>query len=733
MNRFTLRQLYRVFFSFFLCTGFMISASAAVLEEVVVTAQKREQSVQDVGISITAFNDQSIVNRGLDDAYQLSDAVPNLRAFAHAVGQNHFRIRGLGLNEFQVSFDAPVAINIDEVILSKPFMGSIGVFDVQRIEVLKGPQGTLFGRNTTGGAVNYYSNRPTEEFEAGIRLGYGRYDRFEVNAHVSGPLSENLSGRIAISGAHAGADEGPYLNLFNGKRIGTRDNKKQVRGMLQWANDTTTILASVHYDRDFGESVPYDNLFQDIPGGVQAGGTTDVTKVIRDPVGRFVVNQDNAPTKDLEAAGANLRIEHTFGEMTLTSLTAYEYFKRDAREDSDNTPADTVNIDWYSDINQFSQELRLSGEHGQWQYLVGAYYESDDLTSVNAIHLTDLGIPGLNTAGSDYAQKTNTWAIFSNVEYMFNEQLSLIAGLRYTEEKNHFTGLSFFATGLPGPGPKNRVDPSTYIPGLVSADEKRKDTDLNFKVGLNYHFSDDILLFASYSTGFRSGGFDAGLAADPLIIFEPEDVTAYEAGIKSTLLDGTLAANLSVFFTEVDNYQENANLPTELIPRRRNIGKLESKGVEVDLNWKPADAWLIRGSVGYADTEIVKSNFLFGTIPAEGNIPANSPKLSSNLFGSYVLPVSNTLDLEINASWTWVDKRFLEVENQPDHLVGSYNTVDASIAISTRDGKWRASFWARNLTDEIHLTYINDVPGFGLFLPINSDPLNYGVNVEYNF
>jgi len=706
------------------------SEAGRVLEEIVVTAQKREQSQQDVGLTITAFDEQSVVERWLDEPYQLASTVPNLQAFDNAVGQTHFRIRGLGLNEFQVSFDSPVAINVDEVILSKPFMASMGFYDVQRIEVLKGPQGTVFGRNTTGGAVNYYTNRPTSEFEAGVRASYGEFDRFEIDAHVSGPLTENLSGRLSIAGAFAGADKGPYFNQFDGKNIGTRDNKKLIRGQLEWTNDSTTVLAGVHFGSQEGESTPYDNLFEDIPGGAFAGGTTDVTAVIENPIGRFTLNQDYFPTKDNLARGALLRIDHNFGELTFTSLTGFEYFERDAREDSDNTPVASVNIDWYSRIRQFSQEIRLSGEYGNWNFLFGAYFENADLLSVNSIAIGALGL-GLNSGGSDYAQDTDTWAIFTNNEYAFNEQFSLTVGLRYTEEKNQFTGLSFAAFGLPGAEPLNRVDPSTYIPGLVPADVSRTDTDFNYKVGLNYFATDDVLLFTSYSTGFRSGGFDAGLFADPLIIFDPEDVSAFEAGIKTTLLNKSLTANLSVFFTEVDDYQENANLPSELVPRRRNIGKLETKGAELDLNWKPTSAWLIRASAGYSKAEIVKSDFVFGTIPAEGNVPANSPEFSTNLFASYVVQLNNNMDLEFVANWSWVDERFLEVENQLDHLVDSYSIIDASIALGSIDGKWRATIWGRNLTDEIYATYVNDVPGFGLFLPINSDPITYGITVGF--
>ncbi|PCI34241.1 MAG: hypothetical protein COB54_00130 [Alphaproteobacteria bacterium] len=692
------------------------------LEEVIVTAQKREQSLQDVGITITAFGEAMIKNRGLTSVDQLAAAIPNLQALDDAAGQTHFRMRGIGLNEFQSSFEAPVGVNVDEYFLSKPFMASMGFFDVQRIEALKGPQGTVFGRNTTGGAVNYYTNKPTEEFEAGVRATYANYKRFEVDGFISGSITEQLTGRLSFR--IVDQNDGPYLNLFNNEKIGGKESTQQVKGQLQWTNEKTTILASAHYGSQEGELTPYDNLFQDIPGGAHAGGVTDIEAVIRNPIGRFTVNQDYFPTRDNISSGFNLRVDHDLGWATISSLSSYEYFERDQREDSDNTPVASVNIDWYSKINQYTQELRLSGERDSWNYLFGAYYEKDDLIGVDTI---DVGAVRL---GDEYTQVTNSYALFTNHEYAVTDQFSLILGARYTEEKTDFDGASYLALGV-GEGIEDRIDPATYLTAVLS-DTSRKDTSFNFKVGANYKPSEDITLYASYSTGFRSGGFDIGFNTD-LIIFEPEDVSAFEAGVKSVLLDGSMTLNAAFFYTTVDNYQENANLPGELTPRRRNVGKLETKGVEIDMNWHPTERLTITASGGYTDAKISESDFLFGTIPIVGNVPANTPEFSTNIFVSYAQPVNDDYELEFMASWTWVDKRYLEIENEADHLVSSYNTLDGRIILNSLNADWQVSLWAKNLTNERYLRYINDVPGFGLFLPVNNAPRSYGVTVEYNF
>lgn len=454
-------------------------AGFSSIDEIMVTAQKREQSLQDVGISISAFGEEAIDKLGLGDMEQLAAAIPNLQATDAAAGLPSFRIRGIGLNEFQAGFDSPVGIHLDEVFLSKPFLASMGFFDVQRVEALKGPQGTVFGRNTTGGAVNYYSKRPTEEFEAGVKASYGRYDRIETEGHISGPLSDNLLGRISVQAIDQ--SDGPYKNLFNGDHLGEQE-QYQVRGQLNWTLEDTDILVSAHYGKKESELTPYDNLFQSVPGG--APDTAPTTN----PIARYTVNQDYFPTTDSEAAGLSLRIEHDLGFGTLTSLTGYETFERDNREDSDNTPIATINIDWYSDINQFTQELRLSGDKSDWNYLVGLYYERDELETVERANASDL--IGLQL-GADHDIETDSFAIFTNHEYAVNDKLSLILGARYTKEKNEIDGDSFAA--LPSAvasGIEDRIALADRfdIPGFgadpADINQDRTDEDFNVKLGV---------------------------------------------------------------------------------------------------------------------------------------------------------------------------------------------------------------------------------------------------------
>lgn len=719
-------------------TGLMlgaVSVSAAVLEEVVVTAQKRAQSLQDVGISITAWNEDDVNRMGLGDIENLASVTPNLQSLDEAAGLPSFRIRGIGLNEFQAAFDSPVGVHLDEVFLSKPMLASMGFFDVERVEVLKGPQGTVFGRNTTGGAVNYYSRQPSEEFEAGVRMRYGRYQRFESEAYIGGALANNVSGRLAVQYLDHG--DGPYFNQHTQQDIGQLE-QTQLRGQLAWSNDNTSVLLGLQLGSREGELTPYDNLFQSTPGG-----TPDVTAVIREPLSRYTVNQDYAPETDSESSAIDLRVSHSFTAGDLVSITAFKTFERDNREDSDNTPGATTNIDWYSDIDQFTQEFRFSGQKGAWNYLYGAYFEDDSLTTVETLDaslLAELGLIQFAQLGSDHVVDTSAYAVFTSHELAINDQLSLIFGGRYSKEKNEINGQSFLtATRAQTIGSENRIADADRIV-LVNADQQRTDEDVNFKLGANYHLSDDALLYVSYSTGFRSGGFDLAFGSPSLESFQPEQTQAWELGVKSSLLDGAMTLNAALFGSVVEDYQSNVNLAGELVPRRRNIGELETSGLELDMQWQLSESTRIQLSGAYTDAEISEvSNdangqpFMVDGATLQGNVPVNTPEYSASFILDYRQPITSNIDLEALLNVSWNDERFLEIQNGADHLVKAYTTVDLSLAVASVDGKWRASLWGKNITDEEYLRYINDVPAFGLFLTINAEPATYGVALEYQF
>ena len=712
------------------------SIHAAALEEVIVTAQKRAQSLQEVALSVSAVSGEEVDRLNLDDVTRLATVVPNLTAMDNAAGNPSFRIRGVGLNEFSAAYDSPVGIHLDETYLFKPVLASLGFYDVERVEALKGPQGTVFGRNTTGGAVNFYSNQPSDEFEARVGLSYGNYERFEADGFVSGPLSESLTGRLAFDIKDYAEDEGPWKNLYDGKRIGALE-QQQVRGMLEWAGEGTTVLATLEGGQKDAELLPYDNLFQSQPGAHPTApdvpGVWDPSLEIRDPISRDTFNADYTQATDSDYWGARVRIDHELDIGTLTSLSSYKDFERENNEDSDNTPTRSVNIDWNSKLDSFSQEFRLGGETDHWTYLLGAYYENDTTEVVELVDSRDfLGA----YFGDDYQVDTESWAIFTNNEYSFTETLSLVLGARYTDEEVSIEGEGYAAPATAAIGSFSRVAPEDRI-AVIAVDESRSDDDFNWKIGLNYAPNEDLLIYTAVSTGFRSGGYDmtfGGLAlANPMLTFDPEDVTAVDLGVKSTLLDGAMTFNAALFYTEVDDYQDNVNEGVEIVPRRRNVGTLETSGFETDLQWQMSESWMVKWGVGYTDSEVTDSDEVVNGVPLDGKTPVNTPEWSTSLVVNYNTQFSEALVLDVLVSGQWQDERYLEPENGPDHLVDAYSTVDATASLMSADGKWSVSLWGKNITDEEYLQYINDVPGFGLFLTIKAEPATYGISLEYNF
>jgi|GEM_PF-6182632 len=723
-------------------------------DTIVVTAQKREQSIQDVGITVSAVGEEQIDELELSsDVLRLASIVPGLTAVNGSAGTPSYRIRGAGIVEFSAAFEGPVGVHVDEAFHWKPILSAFGFFDVNRIEVLKGPQGTVFGRNTTGGAVNVYSNTPEDEFGVGFSARYGRFDRLEMQGHVTGPITDELSYRVAVERKdHRG---GPFFNQFTNDEEGDL-SQTRIRGILEYDNDTTLVRATVEHSQKEGELQPYDNLFQDIPGGFNAGGTTNVNEDIREPRGRFTVNQDFQQLTDAEEQNYQLRIEHDFGNATLTSLTNFRDHIRENTEDTDNTPDASFNINWDTAIEQFSQEIRLGGTafNDRLTFLVGGYYEDGKLRFVETFDTLDGAISSEGTrdlGGAPFLSglfqaeagvDDENWAIFTNNEFALTDQLAFVFGARYTEEVQDFQGQQYVCDAgltreecLVRGG--NIVDTFAQIrPDLrgnpVTEIDSRKDTSFDYKLGLNYNLNDDVLLFGSYSTGFRSGSFTFS-PFNPLGQFDPEEIKAAELGAKTTWLGGALRWNTSLFWSEIENYQDNVNQANQATPFRTNIGVLRAQGVESEIQYNVNDNWYVQLGGAYVDAEVTESDFFFGTLPALGNTGVNTPELEFTGVVSYTTPINNDWSFDANVLGNYQSSRFLESDNTPDSRVGGFGTLDANIGIESADGRYRFSIWGKNITNTNYLLYINDIPAIATFLAVRADPATYGVSVDFNF
>lgn len=691
---------------------------SAELQKMVVTATKYEKNYNDVGISMSVIDGDEIYEHFQYDFDSISSSLPNVSSINNNLaGLGSFRIRGIGINEFQGIFEGPVAVHIDEVAYSKPFMLGSGFYDIESIEVLKSAQGTLFGRNTIGGSVNYQTKRPTDYYSAGINSTIGNYESIRNEGYISGPIYENTNGRLAFLSEIASS--GPYFNQFNNERVGQK-NLFALRGKIEWLDDKTALNITTHAARNNNDLVPYGNQL----------GLADSAKP-----SSFTINQDYYPKANDHSYGTSIRIEHDIHEKhSLISLSSYEYYQRDHREDSDNRPVASNNVDWFAEIHQFAQELRLHGEllEGFWNHTSGVNFHYDTTDIADSLDISQnpfltglFGVPSARLA-TQFTQKTTSFSLYTNHEFSLSDDTTLSLGMRYSRDDIDIDGNSFIGTAKTV-GIRNISQPIVIVD---SADTDRTDENVSFSVGLSNKFSDTGLLFANISSGYHSGGYDFGFAS-LLQTFEPETSLSGEIGVRSYFASNTASVNASLFWTKVDNYQTNVDFAGQVVPRRTNIGSLTSKGAEIDVVWQPTNQWDLRIAGGYNDASI-DSDKTVVSVPINKNKPVNTPELSLSASASYIKPISHKYKLKLSSWATWIDERFLEIQNLPQHLADDYYLLNAKISFMPKKENWSISVWGRNITNQKYLLYINDIQPL-FFLTINGEPATFGAEFSYHY
>ena len=732
------------------------------VEVIEVKAQKRVQVAQDVGITMAAFGQEQLKELGVTDVVNVAANVSNVQV-NYGLGNNFFNIRGLGLNEFTANLDAPVAVHVDEVYMSKGFMTGMVLFDVERVEVLKGPQGDLFGRNTTGGAVNFYTNKPEFDFRAGISIGYDNYNTLTTENYITGEITENVAGRLSMYATNQG--EGYYQNTNIGGDEGYV-REQAVRGQILWDDQAgTTALFSVHYGRDKSSLHPYEGVGNTLPDGSgfcpeYLNGTVegDTGNCLRGLDLIFNPEQDNSQyfpgeddpfttqnnlkfEVDNESFGGKINFAKNLDDITFTSITSYEQFNQDQRADSDGSPVTSVEVYWFTEFEQFTQEFRLTSEfdHDRWSYVAGIFYEHDDFN--NADYLTAyLPFNGLNNY-SKYNQQVDALAAYLHLEVQITEDVRFINGVRYSWEETRLTGGTFKGEGLQSIGgeeqPVTITGPAAQA-SLLDDRGQRSDENVTFKTGVEYTPTDNVLLYGSISTGFRSGGYSVAFAAtqDELTSLEPEEITAYEIGFKSTLAEGSIHFNGALFRYDFQNGHIDVDAPGSPVPITINAAEIETIGAEFDFKWAPIDGLQLSSGVGWVDANIESELTLqtgIGEVNLKGNRPAFNPKFTYNGQIRHIAEISDGFDLIIASDWSWRDEQYLEVNNQPSNLVDDYWLLNARIVIESTQSDWRVSLWGKNITGTEYVTYLNDLPAFGWLLRGYGAPTTYGVTFEMEF
>ena len=748
------------------CLALFTLPVSAQIEEIIVTAQKREQNVQDVSIAITAFTGDTLRELGVAQPRDLAQFTPGLtvNATSSYEGDSVFTIRGVGMNDVTSKQNPAVMIYLDEIALPSHVMLGFQVFDVDRIEVLKGPQGTLYGRNTTGGAIKVVPRKPTKEFDLQARFDYAEYDRTELELGIGGPLTDTLSARVAtnINVSQNGWQTletipevpfGPGVDADNGEI-----DRKAYRGSLLWEpTDDFDILISGDYSRDKSEVLGFKhagNLFADgSPGRCSFGnseiGVRNETECasfaqIRDRIGgepltpEIEIIQDRNPDErtilaefssgneiDAESWGISATANWDFGRFTATSITGYREFERFQPLDQGGSPARIHEIRNWDDITSFTQEIRLASDDswGPIDWIVGGYYSNDDNDFFSDTDFRDhAGFSAFFESGS--TQETEGISAFAQVDWRLHEQLKLSLGTRYTDEDREFTFGGQVTTG----GPPPVVD---YRP------EKLNTEEVGVRAALEFTPADNLLLYASFNRGFKSGGYPASIAfaATSLLPFESEELLAYEAGFKSSLLDGNVQFNASGYYYDWSDMQ--ARTATDVVNPvtgeevriilLSNAGKTEIYGVEAEVTWQLTPELLVYTGLNAMEAEL-KSGDL------DGYTPAHAPDFTINGLVSYTASQGiGGFRPFAQFDYSYTDESQFILPNHPGAVQNSYTLLNARIGIRSDDGRWELAGWGRNLSDK---TYLSEVfgPGSG-FLPGRlhyGPPRIFGVSLSYS-
>lgn len=772
---------------------------------IVVTANKRTENLKDVGMTISALSGEMIANRKATSLQDIASLVPGL-AYAPSQGNTPiFTLRGVGFNERSLGVYPAVSVYLDQTPLPFPVLASHTAFDLERIEVLKGPQGTLFGQNSTGGAINYIAAKPTEILEAGGDVSFGRFNTVEGNAYISGPISETIGGRLAVTGLNS--DDWQYSHT----RDDTNGHQSYLAGrlLLEWdAGDNTKFLLNVNGFKD--KSQP------------QALQLVAKRAQIQDQAQPDFLALEFAPSNPRAADWSNQRLDPGLGEVdpvtgattpgtaklntfdpysdrdmwqvalrgdigltrdiTLTSMTSYTHFRQRQGVDGDGTYLVLTDLtEGRGYIKSFNQELRVANDSSNsLRWIVGGNYEDSrtledenlryfDNSNYNAANLF------INSSGVISRQNIRNLAVFGNIEYEAFEGVTLKAGARYTHSKNRNYNCGYTSdTGnvdklfnilgdIFGTVPFTPIGPSDCytlndqgVPGEPFRKTLKED-NVSWRIGVDYKLSDQTLLYANVSRGYKAGSFPEISAANytglqPVV---QESVTAFEGGLKTQALDGLVDLNAAAFYYDYKDKQIRGKLLDPVfgvLDALVNVPKSRIIGAEADLTIRPAPGLTINGAITFLDSKVREYdgfNLLGFVNDFSGDDLPFTPKWSGVVNVDYRTPINSGgaafAGVSVNArsgsdaSLGGSRISFPSTAVEPatavkdgvefPYSMNGYTTLDARIGFEAEDGMWKIMAWGKNILNEYYWT--NVIAGNDTTARFAGRPATYGITFGY--
>jgi len=770
--------------------GAQESASEGGLEEVTVTARKTSENLQVVPIAVSAFSVESLESKGLSNLAQIADFAPNVTLdftspISGASSALVAFIRGIGQSDFAINFEPGVGVYVDGVYYARTIGSVIDLLDLERIEVLKGPQGTLFGRNTIGGAINVVTRPPADHFQGKAEMTVGSYNRRDVRGGVDLPLSDSVRTSFAFSSKNRDGyvdripfpgwsnaepsdlryDNGKLSRLPNGNDLGN-ENNDTLRAKLFWLiDDSKSLLIAGDYVRVRENSAPttlvrtfpagpdgvpgtaddtLSSLYNACAAGVGPPICTNVAGVGnlagRTPYGNAFQTGNDFTTYGNGLSGtfindwglsATLSIGLT-DNLMLKSITAYRKLDSAFGEDADESPLVIDHHGFVMDQDQITQELQLVSDTEVLDWAAGLYFFREE----GGIHdLVPLG-GGLLQVDGPNTLRNRSAAAYGQLTWHITAPWSVTLGARYTDEDKRFNGgqrdrdALAFNLGLPAalhPVPSN---PTIYFP----PGELRQDfSNTSIRLGTELRFSDEVFGYISFAQGFKAGGWDTRLTAPVLVVppFREEKADTTEIGIKSELADRRVRLNVAAFFTKYDDLQ--LIIQRGISPLTTNAGKSEIKGAEAELEWAATDALRISANYGWIDAEYTQLDAAANTSGIFlSNKFSNTPENSFSLALDFNQPLGGGT-LGWHADYAWKDDTFNDAVNTPELLQKAFGLLGVSVTYHAPDDKWSLAVGGQNLTDEEYTMSGFNQPGIGYILATRGMPRTWFAKLSLNF
>ena len=769
----------------------MVNAQDFAIEEIIVTAQKRKESLQDIPLAVTAISGETLREDGVADLGDLGDRVPGLVFSPYSNAQPEIAIRGIGTKEDGPAANDSTVISIDDVYIAARSAQVFDLYDLERVEVLRGPQGTLYGKNSIGGSINFVTSKPTETLAGRVSVTLGNFGQRDIGGLISGPISESFLSKLSFSKRDM---DGYFDNVLINKDEGAIDTLA-ARWQSLWVPGSGDIEITLTADWAKDDNENHSRQPLGLPSVTTNSNPQLVSRAFGDPG-----DDPHKSTSDeigyfkRTIKGFSTKVDWSLSNFTLTSVTAWRESEFDWLFDLNGVPGgpstgspedgfggDASNL-IEEDTRQLTQELRAASSganSGGFDWIVGIFFSDEYIARDEKVCFRNCGLgvvfqaplaptPGLIINGSDQTNDATAWAIYGQTIWNLSEKSNLTGGLRYSTERKDVDIAGARDFGLFDFGIV--VSPSGS-PASWRITDSTDWNNVSGRLALDYQIADSAMLYGSVSTGFKSGGY-TGTASTPeraLTPFDEEQAINYEVGLKSKWLKNTLRLNMSAFYTDykdlqVTRFYRPATNPDNTIGEfaTENAAAATIQGLEVEWLWLLANNWEFGGNYAYLDAEfddftpatanldidtnnddIADScgvgsstgavvNGEQGCIPDfSGNQLRQAPRNSGSTYLKYIFNTASWI-WSVKTSYRFQSEVFFDPDNNDLTTTPSYSVWDVHLGWISKDGTWNVSAWGKNITDEQYRTQIFSTTGGtrAFFNPGN--PRTYGITTAYS-